>query len=81
LDTNATEGLDDTIRRLFRDEPGVLKVGSPELRFKRKRWQISIPQSVLERVHHKDEKLAGLDQTGGPIFLLLRAYEHFSAHY
>jgi transcriptional regulator GlxA family with amidase domain len=41
----------NTIRRMFRDEKGVLKVGSPETRFKRKRWQLSIPESVLLRVH------------------------------
>lgn len=44
---------EDTIRRLFRDEKGVLKIGSPETRFKRKRWQLSIPESVLIRVHQK----------------------------
>jgi hypothetical protein len=44
---------EDTIRRLFRDEPGVLKVGSPETRYKRKRWQLSIPESVLVRVYQR----------------------------
>jgi hypothetical protein len=41
----------DTIRRLFRNEPGVLKIGSPETRFKRARFQISIPESVAMRVY------------------------------
>jgi hypothetical protein len=43
----------DTIRRLFNEEKGVLKIGSPETRFKRKRFQISIPESVLIRVHNQ----------------------------
>lgn len=44
---------DNTVRRLFRDEPGVIKIGSPETRFKQKHWQLSIPESVLLRVHAK----------------------------
>lgn len=43
----------ETIRKLFRNEKGVLKIGSPETRFKRKRWQISVPESVLIRVHQR----------------------------
>jgi AraC-like DNA-binding protein len=42
---------EDTIRRLFRDEAGVLKIGSAETRFKRKRWRLSIPESAMLRVH------------------------------
>ena len=41
---------DDTIRRLFCSEEGVIIFGSPETRFKRKRETMRIPQSVLERV-------------------------------
>ena len=44
---------ENTIRRLFRDEKGVIKKGSPETRFKRKRFVLSIPESVLLRVHDK----------------------------
>lgn len=40
-----------TIQRLFQDEKGVLKVGSPETRFKRRRFKLSIPESVVVRVH------------------------------
>jgi hypothetical protein len=39
------------IRRIFRDEPGVLKLGHPETRFKRKRFALRIPESVMLRVH------------------------------
>jgi hypothetical protein len=42
-----------TIIRLFQHEKGVLKIGSAESRFKRKRWQLSIPESVLVRVHQR----------------------------
>ena len=44
----------DTIARLFRDEPGVLKVGRAEsTRRRRCRLTLRIPQSVLERVHRR----------------------------
>lgn len=41
----------DTVRRLFKDEPGVIKIGYPEKRFKRKRFVLRIPETVLLRVH------------------------------
>jgi hypothetical protein len=44
---------ENTIRRIFQNEPGVIKIGSPETRYKRKRWQLSIPESVVVRVHAK----------------------------
>ena len=44
---------ENTIRRIFQDEKGVLKQGRPETRFKRKRFQLSIPESVLIRVHQR----------------------------
>lgn len=44
---------DDTIRRIFQNEVGVVKIGSSETRFKRKRIQLSIPESVLQRVYKK----------------------------
>jgi hypothetical protein len=40
-----------TVIRCFKDEPGVLKFKSPETRFKRRRIVMSIPDSVLRRVH------------------------------
>ena len=43
----------DTIRNLFRDEPGVLKIGKRERRFRRGYITLRIPQSVLERVHRR----------------------------
>jgi hypothetical protein len=43
----------DTIRRLFKDEKGVLRIGSPETRFKRKRFQLSISESALARVYQR----------------------------
>jgi AraC-like DNA-binding protein len=44
---------EQTIRRLFSDEPGVLRIGSPETRFKRKRFQLSIPESVVTQMHQR----------------------------
>lgn len=39
----------DTIRNLFRNEPGVLKIGDRESRFKRGYITLRIPQAVAER--------------------------------
>jgi hypothetical protein len=40
-----------TVLRRFRNEPGVLKVEQPETRKKRSYCQITVPESVLLRVH------------------------------
>jgi hypothetical protein len=44
---------DDTARRTFRGEPGVLVITHPERRGKRPYSKISIPESVLVRVHER----------------------------
>jgi len=41
----------DSIRRLFRDEPGVLKMGDKSPKHKRQYLTLRIPESVAERVH------------------------------
>lgn len=41
------------IQRMFRDEPGVLKIGSPRLRTKRSYETLRIPESVLRRWHEQ----------------------------
>lgn len=43
----------ETIRSLFRDEPGVLKIVRPATRTKRGYVTLRIPQSVAERVHRR----------------------------
>lgn len=43
----------DTIRKLFRDEPGVLKLGRAGSRFRRSYFSLRIPQEVAERVHRR----------------------------
>jgi hypothetical protein len=47
-----------TIRRMFCDEPGVVKWGREESRFKRAYTTLRIPESVVHRVHRR------LRQTG-----------------
>ena len=42
---------EDTIRRIFRDVPGVLKLGAPERLRKRGYVLLRIPESVLQAVH------------------------------
>ena len=43
----------NTVRRMFRDEAGVLEFGSDETRWSRKRKVMRIPESVLRRVHEQ----------------------------
>ncbi len=44
----------DTIRRIFRNEPGVLVIGNQNARDKRRRYAtLRIPESVARRVHRK----------------------------
>ena len=42
---------EDTIRKIFRDQPGVLKIGSEETRRKRGYIVLRIPETVLQKVH------------------------------
>jgi hypothetical protein len=42
-----------TVRRMFRDEPGVLTFGTEETRGKRRYMSMRIPQTVLDRVSEK----------------------------
>jgi len=42
-----------TIRRMFMDEPGVVKWGHDEGRFKRAYTTLRIPESVVQRVHRR----------------------------
>ncbi len=44
---------DEKIRELFRNEPGVLKLNCPETLHKRGYCSLSIPESVLNRVHER----------------------------
>lgn len=43
----------ETIRVLFREESGVLKIGKPGNRYKRGYYTLRIPESVAERVHRR----------------------------
>jgi hypothetical protein len=45
-----------TIRRIFTDEPGVIKWEKGESRFKRGYTTLRIPESVVQRVHRKLRK-------------------------
>jgi hypothetical protein len=42
---------EQTIRRMFANEPGVLEWGHSESRFKRGYITMRIPESVVQRVH------------------------------
>lgn len=45
---------EDTVRRLFEHEPGVLIVEPPRNRFSRRRYRtLRIPEGVVERVHRR----------------------------
>jgi hypothetical protein len=43
----------DAVRKLFRNEPGVLVVGDSNPRGKRRYRTLRIPESVVERVHRQ----------------------------
>jgi hypothetical protein len=43
----------DSIRHLFEDEPGVLRIARAETLHKRKYCSLRIPVSVAEKVHRK----------------------------
>lgn len=47
---------DDTVRKVFRDEPGVLAIGSEESRFKRGYVTLLVPESVVKTVHRKHSR-------------------------
>ena len=42
---------EDTVRKLFRDYPGVLKIVRPAGRFKRAYVSLRIPESVVQKRH------------------------------
>lgn len=42
---------EDTVRKLFRDTPGVLKITQPARRFKRAYVSLRIPESVVQKRH------------------------------
>ena len=45
-----------TIRRIFSNEPGVIKWENSETRYKRGYTTLRIPESVVQRVHRKLRK-------------------------
>jgi hypothetical protein len=48
----------EKVREIFNSEPGVLKVGHEECRYKRRYVSLRIPKSVAERVHRRLQRLA-----------------------
>jgi hypothetical protein len=48
---------ENTVRRMFMREPGVVEWGSEETRFKRAYRTMRIPESVLQRVHRRLAKV------------------------
>jgi hypothetical protein len=41
----------DSVRALFRDVPGVIRINRPKTRKKRAYLSLRIPESVMQRVH------------------------------
>jgi hypothetical protein len=50
----------DKVRELFENEPGVLVIGERSPRHKRRYVTLRIPQTVLERVHHRLSSKSGV---------------------
>jgi hypothetical protein len=44
----------ETVREMFRHEPGVLKLGSTGAKYRRGYVTLRIPRSVAERVHRRE---------------------------
>jgi hypothetical protein len=42
---------EDKVRQIFREQPGVVRIGNPEKMHKRGYITLRIPQSVVEKVH------------------------------
>ena len=49
-----------TVRRMFLDEPGVIRLGSPGGRYRKQRFILRIPASVVERVFRRMTVGAGV---------------------
>jgi len=47
-----------TIRRLFQDEPDVIRIGEKDVRHKRAYVTLRVPESVMRRVHQRLAKSA-----------------------
>lgn len=48
----------DSVRAIFKNTPGVIRINRPATRKKRKYVTLRIPQSVLDRVHLNLTKVA-----------------------
>jgi hypothetical protein len=59
---------EDSIRNIFRDEPGVLKIGSSFKRKKRGYVVLRVPESILQKVHESLRKAVprAFTQAGEP---------------
>jgi hypothetical protein len=44
---------ENSVRELFKEEPGVIRIQRPKSRYKRSYTTIRIPRSVLDRVHRR----------------------------
>ena len=49
---------ENTIRRLFSKEPGVVKIARPQTRAKRGYTSIRIPERIAQRVHRRLQGLS-----------------------
>ena len=49
---------ENTVRRIFLEEPGVLKLAHKETRYKRRYTTLRIPERIAHRVHRRLQGLA-----------------------
>ena len=49
---------ENTVRRIFLEEPGVLKLAHQETRHKRRYTTLRIPERIAQRVHRRLQGLA-----------------------
>lgn len=43
----------EAVRKIFENEPGVIRIGRPEGLHRRKYFSLRVPESVMRRVHKK----------------------------
>ncbi len=50
---------EDVVRRLFENEPDIIRIGHGETLHRRRHWTFKIPESAMRRVHRRITRVSG----------------------
>jgi hypothetical protein len=50
---------EDVVRRLFENDPDIVRVGHDEQLHLRRHWTFTIPESVVRRIHRRITQVGG----------------------